>query len=60
MNSFYYPLASFQEFYVLLFLSQKFDIEIEFDNLTKIFNQTFKKGYDSDILKLGVYIYQLS
>jgi hypothetical protein len=53
MDNFYYPFGSFQEVYVLLYLSQKLDLEIEIDNIAKIFNKNFQKRYPSDIIKLG-------
>ena len=43
-----------------LYLSQKLDLEIEIDNIAKIFNKNFQKRYPSDIIKLGYLLLMLN
>lgn len=59
MESLFYPLGSLQEVYCLLYLSQTFDLEIEFESLTSVFNNCLNTSYDSNILKLGSKILKL-
>jgi hypothetical protein len=56
MNNFYYPFGSLQEVYVLLFLSHKFDLDVEFESFTSVFNASLNTSYSSEILSLGQYI----
>jgi hypothetical protein len=53
MNNFYYPFGSLQEVYVLLFLSHKFDLDVEFESFTSVFNASLNTSYSSEILSLG-------
>jgi hypothetical protein len=53
MNSLYFPFGSLQEIYTLLYLTSKFDKNIEIDTLQSVFNEALHTTHNLQTVKLG-------